>query len=344
MKLRQSFLALGTMILGVGLFGAFPQQAKADSFGGITCTPQNNGVYPSDGTHFFMCISSPTGAQTTRMQGYYQTINGFYNAPNGLDGARDKLKTAGTSFYFFKNRTQHNSYMGAKYGSPFQSTTARCGNTHSQLGTIVSSVFDSCAYTGGDQSNANVKEVAKHEAGHAWSAALGKINGTSGPARSTGFLLLVDEDKTRFDDDYTAASTPALKKTYICGVFGNVGSSTLELNLGADNATPVCTGGGASAVLNYPGKTPTQIANLKLPYFITGAGSPVYEEWWAEMVVKITGGSGSPDMLPITNKYLFHANALCTNYAMNYMWTHGVAPAQSSYPNACVGVAPNILR
>jgi hypothetical protein len=39
MNLRRAFLALGAMILGVGFFGAFPQQAQAQT---VTCAPVNS--------------------------------------------------------------------------------------------------------------------------------------------------------------------------------------------------------------------------------------------------------------------------------------------------------------
>ena len=351
MNLKRGFLALAAMILGVGFFGASP--ANADTFGGITCTAQDNGQYPSDGTHYFMCISNPTAAQTSRMESHYLRINGFPDANSGFpNGAREKLEDAGVKFYYFRNKTEHNSYMNAKHGSgvpgvpgPFDAGTSRCGHTHGQVGTIYSSVFDTCTYQSfPSKTNPNVVLTAKHEGGHAWTAALGKLNGTSGPARSAGFNAVVNEDKARFDTRYNGMNA-AGKKTYICGLFGNVASSTLEKDLGAvASPAAVCTGVGSGAVLNFPNQTPTQIANQKLPYFVNLA--PLYEEWWAEKTVlsPLAGGAGTPDILPITNKYLGHADAICSRYVMSYMWQNGVAPPQNSYPSSCTGRDPNTIK
>lgn len=106
MKLRQSFLALGTMILGVGLFGAFPQQAQASV---VTCTPTNptQTVYPY-GQWTMRCGTVITSAEGQQMSAVVnqltgQTFDEHKRSNNGNLPDASARPRNGTRFFLFTN-------------------------------------------------------------------------------------------------------------------------------------------------------------------------------------------------------------------------------------------------
>lgn len=364
MNLRK-FLALAAMILGVGFFGAFPQQAQAAV---PTCATVDSAshTYPKDNVHAITCLpagySNPvSGSKATIENNVWSAIQGLpTNGGTGTKRVRDFLKDQGVKVFIFKNRTEANDYFNATppyQGQPnnvFSSSTSRCGQTgyHPKLDIfgnptqqdIAIAVYAECTIAGANTGNPSVTRTALHEAGHAFEFALASTHTSNRSAlisTSPGFIKLVNDDKAKLTPSDWSTRNAASRNSYICAPVGNTGLSALELDLGGSHAGGIAGEICSNATTPYApykwqgspptgGQDPQTIISAKIPYFYGSS-----KELWAEQFAIKKGGVASPPaFLQMTDKLIESnqgpvQNFKCSEFAMGTFYTFSRAPTSA---------------
>ncbi len=272
-------------------------------------------------------------------QAVWSTIEGLKSSLT--IGPVGELQNHNYLIYHFATLADADNYMSFLYAiqpSLIPPTTSRCGYTGYFLAgsvkMIVSSVYDKCHYSFPTDSNVQnsdgaLSEVTAHEAGHAFDFALAADSSQPNQPTSatTAFLNLVNSDEGQ----------AAINSANPCTIFGLATTSQLELNIGADAETPVCTN---TNQLNpiYAGKTNMQLLQLKVPYFLYPPTLPKYSDFWAQSFVLKSGKEGS-EVLPITDNVFRYIKSIgCAANAVQY-WYDLVAPpnhnAPIDYPSGC---------
>lgn len=310
-------------------------------------------IYPSDDTHYWVCTStlSPTlnatradaavGPIQGQMNGHPQLWNFLKNGPYDVH------------YYYFKTREDARVFWSGKYpliptAGALINSNSRCGNTGTpgDLSKVYSMVYDQCEYNtlSSSESNPNVAKTLAHETGHAFDVKYGLINGgsthvlpsqsyafkglasgippLSGPIAYDGDIALLTPCNWTVGTDctpVTTAMTPSQKASLVCGtLFKQFLPSNFERSTGVTNEK-VCTNSttiannSGSGGHNFTLMTPTQIAELRIPYFISpgpGAGA-LYSELFAEEFAKqIDNVVPSPNFLEMTDTAIDAPNSL----------------------------------
>jgi len=328
---------LGALAVAVGFSMFAAPAAHAETHNGITCAPytHSTGDYPADASHFQICFNNWT---LTR-------VNVAYFAAKGLpSNVRNFIESKGTTYYYFKNRSEMNSFMTGKYGGSsthVDHAAATCGYTGYSFApftqTITVTIFDECIMGGITVSNPDLRKVVHHESGHAFDYALAAnklSNRDKTPSASSGYAQLVLDDK---DDLYGFA---------MCTLFQGA-PSAYELQLGATPGA-VCTGG-----LVNPGYTDqVDTAEEKAPYFVAPTINP-YQDLFVEQFSILAGGVGGQNGdFTLTDNIIKDGRFDCTFYVVQSYW-HSLNPPGPSnpnpnwdgpLPNQCTAVSENDLK
>ena len=282
MNIRRAFLALGAMILGVGLlgaspafagqFGALPPEAHTDIVivngiptpNTVTCRnwikpPSND--FPADTVgHYWVCSSTlhPT-VVTSRADVAVNPVTALNtNAP-----LWSFLTTHNIVYYYFPTRDDAILFFSGKFpggvlGSgpgPTVNTDSRCGNTGSPPGSsfVYVQIYDECKYnslSGITEPNPNLGKTAAHETGHAFDFAYGKAHGGTPISQSPGFKGLAGGLPGVYSGDIfyitpiNWLSLPSnTQRALICNRFkANLFPSNFEVSTGVFSEA-VCAGG-----------------------------------------------------------------------------------------------------
>lgn len=264
--------------------------------------------YPLDGnnvagaTHAFRCNNSVTNVKPSDARTNELFVTALQAMPANV---KTKLKSQNVKFYFFNNRQEANSYFDS-ISAPQHVSTAVCASTGSDAsGTnVIVAIYDNCIYTTGNVVNPDLKRTAHHEAGEAFGIALSPA---TPKFTLSGFATLFSSDKVALTPPNWSTMTQAQRYAYVCNVYSVSAPSTLEKQYGANlNGTTsapigaVCSGSTPATFYQPVGKTPTIIADDKLPMF-TGSA----RELWGEVFVVILDSSTSPSAyLPITDRVI----------------------------------------
>ena len=334
-----------------GSFIATPAQAQVP-----TCTPYFNGTqYPSGSPNTYMAVCVPS-VVTARRDEIFNAVTLLPRKVNIANHnlARDDLKQAEVVYYYFVDRAAANTYFlnTPGFGSDFVNSTARCGSTRaSQVSPfrIAVAIFDKCTLAGNVQmSNPNLRRTTIHESGHAYALARAKISGaiTNGVDVSTSWKLLMTDGIVNLTPPQWTNGTwnQGQKNNYLCvTVFKNTPPSALELDLGA-TSNPVCSGNPLVPIDGNGLKTPRQITEEKMPYFVQNVnanGTPINGsnlELWAELftIRHDTTAPTQTGFLKLTDQVLGFgswntstANFRCAKMAMQYYYTTGLPPTPS---------------
>lgn len=354
MNIKRSFLALAAMILGVGLFGAFPQQAQAQV---PTCTdyravnPAANQEYPNDG-HYFVCFNATNqAAEQIRLP-----VRGL---KNGSANVWNTLLAQNVQYAFFADRAAAVAWLNANPAyTPMaaSASTSRCASTgFSQGGTkpILVAVFSTCSFNNAGTGtpplpatvlNPNLRDVTLHETGHAFDYAIGKSQGLAfGPSTSKAFKKMVgtrvgiDQVNTGPLERSDMVSVDLGDQTHgapsKCGMFGSLAPTQLERDLGYNTLqnSAVCTG----STVNPPfvGALNSQIAKDQFPYFVNPP-SFWYQDVWAQQFAAKTAGQTQPYILPNFDK--MSGSLRCARLSMTYYYDFLLPlPANVQQANNC---------
>ncbi|GEM_PF-4943265 len=351
-------------IAGIAGTALLPATAQAQT---ATCVDYNgNGVYPgtlSGSSRFKVCFPVAQPVDTARRNDIFNAIQLLPRKTSSatIPEVRDVLQNAVVTYHYVYDRDYWNLYAGATLGSAFQDATARCGVTRTNTlnGVITVAIFEVCQLTNGNRFiNPELVRTTFHETGHALGFAIGKQykGGTgNGPDRSAAWvsLMMYDLSKLTPTDWSNPANWDAFRKSnYLCGIFGNILSSNLEVNLGATPQTEVCN---ASLVLNsaFLNKTPRQIYEQKLPYFVGNNGTAPntgtnLDLWAQEFTIRHNSiDQTQVNFLKQTDKALGYGSYIdstaafrCTKIAMQYFYTdpHLNPPASAFTGTGCPAV------
>jgi hypothetical protein len=353
---------LGITALAIaGIAGSFIAATPAQAV--PTCTPYFSGTqYPSGSPNSYMAVCVPNVVAARRDE----IFNAVTQLPKKSNVAnpnlvRDHLQQAEVVYFYFADRAAANDYFLHTNGIMHEDTTARCGSTRASTSTlrITVAIYDKCTLTGNVQmTNPNLRRTTLHETGHAFALALGKNAGNiaNGPDRSTGWKLLFSNGVNKLTPpQWTSPWNQGNRDNYLCvTVFQNTPPSALELDLGA-TSNPVCSGNPIVPIDGNGQKTPRQITEEKLPYFVGNSGGssafPVNNtnlDLWAQLFV-IRHDSTAPTQtgfLKLTDQVLGKgswidstANFQCAKVAMQYYYTTGAPPTISQLTSRmCPGV------
>lgn len=352
---------LGIAALAIaGIAGSFiatsPAQAQA-----VTCIDYTgNGVYPTSG-NFFICFPAAAPVDPARRNAIINTVQGLPRRTGTTAPllVRDVLKAANHKYHYFLDRTSYNTYIAntAPYSSAinkFQDLTARCGTTRADAATgiEITAIFEFCTVAGGTYQNPELERATLHESGHAYAISHAKIikgNIAQPIDVGSGWKTLMQHDIVNLTPSNWAAKSASQKAAYICGIFGNIPLSVLEVDFLGTPTGPVCN---ASGVLDsaYVGMTPRQVYESKFPYFVkntAATGAPINGsnlELFAQLFV-IRHASIDPtqmDFLKQTDQALGYgsyntagAAFRCTKIAMQAFYlTPATAPSSTLLLNA----------
>lgn len=304
-KLRNLLAVASMAVMGIFVMLAAPSTAQAQTIQCFGYTATGGAVYPADGTHAFYC--GPDASNVPSVARRNTLYNAIDSALASKTNVRNKMSGQNVLFYFFRNRTEANSYLGSHYSMAYTTGTARCGNTfwNSGINTVAVAIYDECTLATGQWTNPSVDRTGLHETGHGFALAYARA-GSVAPDRTSGFSsLFTATDKPSLTPSNWSSYTTAQKNTYICGMFGTQSEGLLEIDLGSSttNTGPVCTGSTPNSP--YDTHTPSQIANNDKkvpPYFI--ANGAYVETFAEEFVVYLVGKFSAPTFLPITDFFL----------------------------------------
>lgn len=342
--MKRLLLALG-ILLGISLAAFHSEPAKADTFGGVTCTPQgaSGGTYPVDGTHFLVCFTGNDPGRTMSVYQVFQNLPKKSNHPGATNPfAWDLFVSQGVTLYYFDTEAHAISYTKAKYGSGNQvvPSSVKCGYTGYTFGmasqTINTYVFDQCHYSTGNVTNPGLGATTAHESGHAYDYAIASDTLVGGKGNaisiSSGFKTLVNYDLSHLNTAFTT-----------CSLFDGQAPSTLEVQLGAAHPGAVCNGNTINP--NYTGYANNQaILAAESPYFVTNG--TLFEELFAEEWAPYQQGFNGT-ILPFFDHV--SPQLSCSQTVLVSLLNTGYLPnkAGQSYPTGCPTVTdaqltPNI--
>lgn len=335
---------LGVTAISLATFGFSSLSTPANA--APTCVTYSDGqnIYPAQNqpSNFAICLTGTV--DPNRRDAIVNAVKQLPHKVLPTDQAqpRDSLQTANVSYLYFDDRASANAWFQAKnYPSIFQDSSGRCGNTvGSPTGIITSVIYDKCTFAGNVQiSNPNLRRTTLHETGHAFAIAIAKNTGLAnilnGPDVSPGWKQIVKEDIPKLTPPqwFNVWNQPQ-RENYLCAaVFQTIPPSALELDLGA---TPdsVCSGNPAVPIDGNGQRTPTEIAELKLPYFVAVdlLGNPTSnKELWAELFLirADTSAPAQTNFLKLTDQVLGYgngwtdttANFHCAKVVMQYFYT-----------------------
>lgn len=345
--MKRATTMLGALAVAfVGLLFAAPaahagfQGTQTETYNGVTCKSWDtwSHLYPFDDQHLWVCLSSPSTQRVNAIASSVQTL--------GHQGiVRDFLKTQDVHYYYFQNRSDYNSFMSGKFpfNQNFQTSAARCGFTgyDSNTGRINSAVFETCNYDTlsppAQAQNPDIYKVVAHESGHAFDWAWRKSKGLfnhKGPSESEAFINLANYDLVRMEPPTWINMTTQQKVDYVCNVFQQYVPSQLEQSLGNVPNDKVCTsthtinpttGTKGYTTNGVIPKDVLDIITIRAPYFITNAGSPYYQELFAEEFARMAADGGpalkmTDQILKAQNGGLNYDNFACTRWAVRMFW------------------------
>ena len=168
MNIRRAVLALGAMILGVGFFGAFPQQALAQT---VSCTPVPKSItdWPYAGsTNPAKYCGTATSANGVVVGDSLHQLPKLY-----IQSGYTLLKNV-APFYVFKNKAEFQTYWyqqnpGSPPGSaPNPADTAAGFTVYAASGgaPLYTVVFVQAKNASGATINTIMRNTTVHEAGH----------------------------------------------------------------------------------------------------------------------------------------------------------------------------------
>jgi hypothetical protein len=334
---RRSLTVLVVTVAGLlaGLLPAALVTSPASAAGKIECHTVSGTFWP--GTKKDLQDCSGGTPNTDGAVTILHTLEGLDDVAAG-----HIMAAQGVKVYLFASRAQANAHFG--HYPQFTTQTARCGNTAYadtvEDKPIVIEVWQNCSL--GKKStpttkNPNIAEVALHEAGHAFDAALAKERGiTVGPSISLAFRLEVRAD-LKIDYDTWAADNQPAKWAYICSLFGTVKPSALEIALGAEPGA-VCyvpKKGSVRPVKDYQFLSPITLVNKKLPYFLGQLpADQQFRDAWAQGFALHTAQLGGPQAaLPLTDRALPGLLNACSYDIIGEFWQYGSPP--TSYGPGC---------
>lgn len=336
---------LGLAALAIAGLAGFSAPAHATG----TCTYYNDlqGIYPSKPvttgsttTYFAICLNGTVN--TTRRD---EIVNAIKQLPRKTqqanpDQVRDSLEKASLTYFYFDDRASGNAWLSTHgYPSIYQDSGGRCGHTvGGPSGLIISLIYDRCTLAGNvGMNNPNLRRTTLHETGHALALTIAKNAGnvSNGPDISAGWKQLVKEDIPKLTPPqwFNVWNQPQ-RENYLCvNVFKTTPPSALELDFGA-TSNPVCSGNPVAPIDGNEQRTPTEITQLKLPYFVAVdlLGNPTSNvELWAQLFV-IRHDSTAPTQtgfLKLTDQVLGFgngwndttANFHCAKVVMQYYYT-----------------------
>ena len=333
------------------LLGSFALSAPANATPTCTAYTDSAGTFPADSAgHEQICFAATTADKTTIATAVRALPR---KGTSGPLQAYDQVKAAGTTIFFFNTRADAVDYFTntAPYSGISNYATkagsGRCGFTWSQAGAgLVSAVYKTCQYDGitspSSGTNPDLDHTVKHEMGHAFDVAM-VLAGvqTYQPSSSTGFGTSVSPPNYIQDglNNLTPANwstmSTADKNATVCNIYSTVKFSPLERSLivgkGGTDPDPsnvgksVCVTSGATLVPDTPyvGKTPTQIAQIIAPYFVTDV-----TEAWAEIFARNVGVTvpPSPGFLQLTDKIFITPRFNCANMDVSDYSTTSLPP------------------
>lgn len=344
----------------IGLAG-FGMSAPAEA--AIQCDPFGAGraTWPQDGQHAFRCTNTTTGVKPGDSRS-----NTLFNAlsdtrfPATVEG---QLQSANIKFFFFNNRTDADAYFASTspYNSPAAnirrsfngaSNNAQCGNTgYISLGFvnyIAVAIYDKCVYltNGLETPNPDLAYNVMHEAGHAYDFSFASGAEPSNIASNHGFWVQSrTQDRTNLIPNNWSSLTATQKNAYTCNVFNSsYKPSGLEFALGASHNGGTGSHDGRVCQQTSPAipysyfstMTPTNIANEKLPYFVSN-NQEIFAETFALRVYWL---GSSTNFLAFTDRAIGTNTATprtfnCTRSYMDYIVTHGTLPTASNAVTGC---------
>jgi|SRR5580658_420661 hypothetical protein len=294
----------------------------------------------------------------SELKGTADNVLGVLAALQGLYVYEESFPVFGREnvhVFYFKDRKAADLYFADaawyKLDPGFVTTPGICGMTHA--GNVLAqyriaiSIYQNCALA--KPANMNLDETALHEAGHAFDYALAYERGNRlvTPSVSEGFKAEVRADLANDDATWKKASQEA-RWQYICAsLFSNVRPGELEIALGKEyqgghggaNRVPgaVCqlSTAGMSPYPIWRDVPPSRITADKLPYFLGDhLPSGGFEEAWAQIFALNTGRTGSPSILPLTDRSL-RALLPCATYVVTQFQETGQPPPAGHYPLGC---------
>lgn len=199
MNLKRAFIALGAMLLGVGFFGAFPQQALAYT-PKPPCVPFNSPgtSWPTNG-HFFIC----DGTYQSGIPASAEALSARQAANNTVAALKTKLLAAEVDVFFFYKPEDANVYPDFIYAAPVGAdsrgfTTNTQGPYHIKPAILIFAKgcaapyvppFGGCpVYVGQD-----IIRSTNHEIGHAMDIVMGR------PSLLSPYQNMLAQDFADFD-------------------------------------------------------------------------------------------------------------------------------------------------
>ncbi|MBZ0184786.1 MAG: hypothetical protein K8F91_00945 [Candidatus Obscuribacterales bacterium] len=330
--MKRAISMLGALALAAGFFTLAAPAAHAETHNNVTCTDYTSasGTYPADGSHFKICFSPVDNDRLDDVVGAVTTLP--TNNGSGAQKVRDLIESKGSTFYYFKNRADHNAFMSGKYSGQvqFQNQTAICGHTGYQAvpfgQNIAASIFDKCIMQGSTVDNPDLYKVTKHEAGHAFDFALAANKNpftedrTKGPSLSVGYRNFRDHDLT--------VNLPTIP---MCTLFQGT-PSAYEIAL---TATPGTVCNGSTLNSGYGPNDQVSTALAKAPYFVKQTGNSRYGELFAEQITIVggtVGGITNPKQFVLTDNIIKDNRMKCTFFVARAYW-HTLNPPGPNNPN-----------
>ena len=190
MNLKRSFLALVALILGVGIFGAVPQQAHAQTYGNVTCTVYTNTIMSFPHGKLWNC--SPSANVNT----VAAVLGGI-----GSD-AKSKLDASDGEFYIFENYADWNDYCSNSAGAfPCASgvTSDVSGWTYTSSSSVPTSLLFYEFAWAGSVALSDLSATTAHEAGHQLDPLYGPTLSASEASASSLYTSKLAKDWTNFN-------------------------------------------------------------------------------------------------------------------------------------------------
>lgn len=361
-------LALASMaFMGIFAMLALPTTAQAQS---VFCSPwaaPGGTGYPSAGNHAFVCGSTSLPTQAHQDELY----NGLVTKLATKSNVVSLLNAQNVRYYFFRNAQEADSFFqntppyAGHNAYRIPSNTGRCAYTAFDPGTppfqvneITVAIFETCRTVNTQQinptqtfPNPGLERVGLHESGHAYAFAFKRqLSSNPYPDRKGGFSRYHVYDRQHVNPPNWSTWNPSQRDQFVCGMFGNLANSTLEIDLGANKTLlgAVCTGNVRNA--SYGGNiTPFQIANgsnfWKVPGYFVSQGDYI-EAWAEEFAIVLSGSRTSPAaLLPITDMFLgYNPPAIggvaqtrtfnCTRFVVETYVNQGRKPNATEISNA----------
>jgi hypothetical protein len=330
------------------ILGSFALSAPAHAVPTCTAYTDSTASYPADSAgHEQICFAATTTDKTTIATAVRALPR---KGSSGPLQAYDQIASAGVKIFFFNNSADAASYLQntAPYNSyPPYATAANnghCGFTASLAdgSGLITGIYKTCNY------NASITPATGFD------IVMGVIQGTV-PSAKNGFSVsqnpqnyLLDGLNKLTPSDWNT-KTAQQKNDFVCNMFSTIQFSPLERALiieaggtdpGAGASVCVTNGSTMTVTSTYSGKTPTQIANMIAPYFISKSN-----EAWAEIFARNVGVTTppAPGFLQLTDRLFITPRYDCANLDVSKYSTTSLPPTQTDINNHSCSFTPNDL-